>query len=115
MVLAAGEVVAKKAGMSWDEFVRERLFTPLGMRRTTTTVRNLAALGNFATPHASFESPGGEHWVGQLGLDGAGGRHHLERQRHVALAAAATGRRDDRRAADLQRSGAAGDVGARTM
>jgi len=74
MVLAAGEVVAKKAGMSWDEFVRERLFMPLGMRRTTTTVRNLAALGNYATPHASFESPVASiGWVNWDSMAPAGG------------------------------------------
>jgi CubicO group peptidase (beta-lactamase class C family) len=57
MFMAAGEVVARKAGMSWDEFVRQRLFVPLGMRRTTSSVRHLAALGNYAQPHASFEGP----------------------------------------------------------
>jgi CubicO group peptidase (beta-lactamase class C family) len=57
MFLAAGEVVAKTSGLSWDEFVRERIFAPLGMKRTITSVRQLDRTGNFATPHTSFEGP----------------------------------------------------------
>jgi CubicO group peptidase (beta-lactamase class C family) len=55
MFLAAGEVVAKASGESWDDFVRERIFKPLGMKRTITSTRQLDATGNFATPHSSFE------------------------------------------------------------
>jgi len=55
MFLAAGEVVAKASGESWDDFVRERILAPLGMKRTITSTRQLDATGNFATPHTSFE------------------------------------------------------------
>jgi CubicO group peptidase (beta-lactamase class C family) len=37
MFVAAGEVIAKASGMSWDDFVRTRLFGPLGMTRTITS------------------------------------------------------------------------------
>jgi len=57
MFLAAGEVIATVSGQSWDDFVRARIFTPLGMKRTITTVRELNAKGNYATPHTSFEGP----------------------------------------------------------
>lgn len=50
--LAAGEVVAAASGKTWDAFVKERIFEPLGMRRTVTTVRALAGMINVATPHA---------------------------------------------------------------
>jgi len=36
MFIAAGEVVAGASGMSWDDFVRTRIFKPLAMTRTTT-------------------------------------------------------------------------------
>jgi CubicO group peptidase (beta-lactamase class C family) len=52
MVLAAGQVVAEVSGRSWDAFVEERLFGPLGMRRTATSVTGLGSRGNVATPHA---------------------------------------------------------------
>jgi CubicO group peptidase (beta-lactamase class C family) len=37
MFVAAGEVVAKASGMSWDEFVRTRIFQPLSMTHTVTS------------------------------------------------------------------------------
>lgn len=37
MYIAAGEVVAKASGMSWDEFVKTRIFQPLAMTRTVTS------------------------------------------------------------------------------
>ena len=55
MFLAAGEVVGKLSGISWDEFVGERIFAPVGMKRTITSVRHLDSKGNFAIPHSSFE------------------------------------------------------------
>lgn len=55
MFLAAGEVVAKTSGRSWEDFIRERIFVPLGMKRTITSTRQLEATGNFAIPHTSFE------------------------------------------------------------
>jgi CubicO group peptidase (beta-lactamase class C family) len=53
MVLAAGEAAAAAAHESWDALVEQRIFTPLGMSRTTTSVTQLAELPNVATPHAS--------------------------------------------------------------
>ncbi len=37
MFVAAGEVVSHASGMSWDDFVRARIFRPLGMTRTVTS------------------------------------------------------------------------------
>jgi CubicO group peptidase (beta-lactamase class C family) len=37
MFVAAGEVIGHASGMSWDDFVRTRLFGPLGMTRTITS------------------------------------------------------------------------------
>ncbi|MEZ4586343.1 MAG: serine hydrolase [Gemmatimonadales bacterium] len=51
MYLVAGEIVAARSGRTWDAFLRERVFEPLGMTRTTTTlVEDPDA--NLATPHA---------------------------------------------------------------
>lgn len=51
MFLAAGEVVGKVAGTSWDAFVKERIFTPLGMTRSVTSTRDFGS-AVVASPHA---------------------------------------------------------------
>jgi CubicO group peptidase (beta-lactamase class C family) len=43
MFMTAGYLVEKRTGRSWDDLIRERLFTPLGMARSNTTVRELPA------------------------------------------------------------------------
>jgi CubicO group peptidase (beta-lactamase class C family) len=55
MFLAAGELVEAVTDTTWDEFLRARIFEPLGMRRTRTSVRGLEALGNLATPHGRID------------------------------------------------------------
>lgn len=37
MYIAAGEIVTKASGMPWDDFVKLRIFQPLGMSRTVTS------------------------------------------------------------------------------
>ena len=51
MFMAAGEVAAAASGKSWDDLVREKIFTPLGMTRTTTTIRALPAMQDVSMPH----------------------------------------------------------------
>ena len=51
MYLAAGQAVAHAAGKSWDDLIRERIFTPLGMTESNTSIRDLAGKSNVATPH----------------------------------------------------------------
>ncbi len=52
MFLAAGAAVARAAGTSWDAFVEERIFKPLAMTASSTTIRALEGRSNVATPHA---------------------------------------------------------------
>jgi CubicO group peptidase (beta-lactamase class C family) len=51
MFLVAGEIIPKASGASWDGFIRQRFFTPLGMSRSSTTVGELLAASNVAAPH----------------------------------------------------------------
>jgi CubicO group peptidase (beta-lactamase class C family) len=52
MFLAAGQVVAEAAGTTWDAFVRNRIFEPLGMTASSTSIKDLVGRANVATPHA---------------------------------------------------------------
>lgn len=51
MYLAAGEVIPAVTGLSWDDYLTEHLFRPLGMNRTTTNLTSLQGMDNIATPH----------------------------------------------------------------
>jgi CubicO group peptidase (beta-lactamase class C family) len=55
MFLAAGQIVPSLTGKSWDDFVRERIFTPLGMTSSSTSIKALASSNDVATPHAKLD------------------------------------------------------------
>ena len=50
MFLAAGQAAGKAAGSTWDDLVRQRIFTPLAMTSTSTTSSGLNH-ANMAVPH----------------------------------------------------------------
>ncbi len=52
MYLAAGQSLAAASGMTWDDFVKRRIFAPLGMTASNTSVKALAGQANVAQPHA---------------------------------------------------------------
>ncbi|HEX4931570.1 MAG TPA: serine hydrolase [Gemmatimonadaceae bacterium] len=51
MYLAAGEAVAAAERQSWDDQVRSKIFAPLGMTSSSTSVKALEGRPNVATPH----------------------------------------------------------------
>lgn len=55
MFLTAGQIIPKVTGKSWDDFVRERIFTPLAMTSTSTSITALKNSDNVAAPHDKFD------------------------------------------------------------
>jgi CubicO group peptidase (beta-lactamase class C family) len=51
MYAAAGAVVAAASGMSWEDFVRTRIFAPLDMRGSVPTLAGTRGQSNVASPH----------------------------------------------------------------
>ncbi|MEZ5424983.1 MAG: serine hydrolase [Pyrinomonadaceae bacterium] len=49
MFMAAGRIIEKVSGKSWGEFVKERILRPIGMNRTTTSIKDIK--DNAAFPH----------------------------------------------------------------
>jgi len=49
----AGELIARVSGMSWDDFIRTRIFAPLGMTQSHSTYQSMyaAAAANQSEPH----------------------------------------------------------------
>jgi len=52
LYIVAGEIFPAVAAQSWDDFVKNRIFTPLGMTESGTTTTFFTASRNAATPHA---------------------------------------------------------------
>jgi CubicO group peptidase (beta-lactamase class C family) len=52
MFVTAGQVVAEVSGKSWDEYLRERIFAPLGMKNTDTSATAFKEGDDWAMPHS---------------------------------------------------------------
>jgi CubicO group peptidase (beta-lactamase class C family) len=55
MFLAAGQIRPAVTGKEWDDIVRERIFVPLGMNESSTSIRKFAGVDNVATPHSKID------------------------------------------------------------
>jgi CubicO group peptidase (beta-lactamase class C family) len=55
MYTVAGEVIPAVTGVSWDDFLRTRIFGPLGMSRSNTSVLAIAPNENAAWPHQEID------------------------------------------------------------
>lgn len=51
MFMAAGQLAERVAGLDWGQMVEERIFRPLGMTRSSTSVAEIAAAGDYALPY----------------------------------------------------------------
>lgn len=54
LYIVAGEVVAKVSGLSFEEFVEQRLFGPMGMSDCKATLNRVGSRAKKATPHVDF-------------------------------------------------------------
>ncbi len=54
LYLIAGEVIEAVSGLPWNEFVRTRIFSNLGMNNSTLTFMEAIKKGNVATPHGEI-------------------------------------------------------------
>lgn len=55
MYLAAGQTAAAVSGKSWDAIIKERIFAPLGMKESNTSINDLKGMANVASPHAKID------------------------------------------------------------
>jgi len=51
MFMVAGQIIPEITGKSWDDFIRERIFEPLGMNESNSSILVLPEEDNVATPH----------------------------------------------------------------
>ncbi len=54
MYLVAGELIPQITGKSWEDFIKERIFQPLGMENSSTSFAAFSDVENIARPHAKI-------------------------------------------------------------
>ena len=52
LYIVAGEVVAKVSGLSWEDFVEQKIMKPLGMNSTSASLYRIKDNSNSIRPHA---------------------------------------------------------------
>ncbi len=55
MFMTAGYLVGKVAGTTWEDFVRQRILTPIGMRYTNYSVDDSQKTADFAMPYQNAD------------------------------------------------------------
>ena len=55
LYLVAGSIIPAVTGKSWDDFVRERIFTPLGMSESVLNTAAFLKARDIATPHSELD------------------------------------------------------------
>jgi CubicO group peptidase (beta-lactamase class C family) len=55
LYVVAGEVLARASGMSFEEFVEQRIMKKLGMTESAASPKRLKSRANFAYPHAALD------------------------------------------------------------
>lgn len=53
LYLVAGELIARKSGMSWEQFIQTRIFNPLGMDNSYPSLKDIKDKSNLASPHTT--------------------------------------------------------------
>ena len=51
LYLVAGEIIARVSGVSWEQFIKERIFEPLSMDRSFASITYITDTSTLASPH----------------------------------------------------------------
>jgi CubicO group peptidase (beta-lactamase class C family) len=55
LYMTAGQIIPAVTGTSWDDYVRQRIFTPLGMSHTNTSTTLYKSGDDYAYPHSRVD------------------------------------------------------------
>ena len=53
LYLVAGELIARKSGMTWEEFIQKRIMNPIGMDTSAPSLKDIKDKSNVASPHTT--------------------------------------------------------------
>jgi CubicO group peptidase (beta-lactamase class C family) len=55
LYIAAGQIIPAVTGTSWDDYIGQRVFTPLGMAHSNVSTASYQAGGDYAYPHSRVD------------------------------------------------------------
>lgn len=55
LYLVSGEIIARKSGMSWEDFIQTRIMSPLKMDHSSPALSHLKNRNNLASPHNTLD------------------------------------------------------------
>jgi CubicO group peptidase (beta-lactamase class C family) len=55
LYMTAGQIIPAVAGISWDDYIHQHIFTPLAMNHSNVTNANIKPSDNVAFPHSRME------------------------------------------------------------
>lgn len=55
LYIVAGEVVKRASGMSWEDFIEQKMLKPLGMTDSAASLKRVKNTSNVVTPHVSVD------------------------------------------------------------
>ncbi len=55
LYMTAGQIIPAVTGTTWDDYVRQRIFTPLGMNHTDLSTTGYKPGGDYAYPHSRVD------------------------------------------------------------
>jgi CubicO group peptidase (beta-lactamase class C family) len=55
LYMTAGQIIPAVTGISWDDYIRQHIFAPLGMNHSNVTNANIKPSDNVAFPHSRME------------------------------------------------------------
>jgi CubicO group peptidase (beta-lactamase class C family) len=55
LYMTAGQIIPAVTGTSWDDYIRQRIFAPLGMTHSTVTNKNFKPGDDYSSPHSRVD------------------------------------------------------------
>ena len=55
LYMTAGQIVPAVTGTSWDDYIRQRIFAPLGMNHSTVSSKDFKPGDDYASPHSRVD------------------------------------------------------------
>ena len=55
LYMTAGQIIPAVTGISWDDYIRQRIFKPLGMNHSTVSSKDFKPGDNYSSPHSRVD------------------------------------------------------------